>query len=86
PGCYGVRPDQPKEDWVCSRCAASAWTVDCCLCTLPGGALKETTDGRWVHVICAIGVAEARFVNTIEREPVDVGAIPEIRRNLVGLF
>uniref|UniRef100_A0A8C9VLZ7 [histone H3]-trimethyl-L-lysine(9) demethylase n=1 Tax=Scleropages formosus TaxID=113540 RepID=A0A8C9VLZ7_SCLFO len=84
--CYGVRPDQPKEDWVCSRCAASAWTVDCCLCTLPGGALKETTDGRWVHVICAIGVAEARFVNTIEREPVDVGAIPEIRRNLKCLY
>uniref|UniRef100_A0A8C9WI36 [histone H3]-trimethyl-L-lysine(9) demethylase n=1 Tax=Scleropages formosus TaxID=113540 RepID=A0A8C9WI36_SCLFO len=83
--CRAYLPTQ-IEDWVCSRCAASAWTVDCCLCTLPGGALKETTDGRWVHVICAIGVAEARFVNTIEREPVDVGAIPEIRRNLKCLY
>ncbi|MEQ2207139.1 hypothetical protein XENOCAPTIV_007865, partial [Xenoophorus captivus] len=29
---------------------------------------------QWVHVICAIGVAEARFVNAIDREPVDVSA------------
>ncbi|KAL4634777.1 lysine-specific demethylase 4B-like [Arapaima gigas] len=84
--CYGVRPDQPKEDWTCSRCAAGAWTADCCLCMLPGGALKKTTDGRWVHVICAIGVAEARFVNTIEREPVDISGIPETRRSLKCLY
>lgn len=40
---------------------------------------------RWVHVICAIAVAEARFVNAIEREPVDVSAVPETRKNLVSL-
>lgn len=39
---------------------------------------------RWVHVICAIAVAEARFVNAIEREPVDVSAVPESRKNLVS--
>lgn len=39
---------------------------------------------RWVHIICAIGVAEARFINAMKREPVDVSAIPETRRNLVG--
>lgn len=39
---------------------------------------------RWVHVICAIAVAEARFVNAIEREPVDVSAVPETRKNLVS--
>lgn len=39
---------------------------------------------RWVHVICAIAVAEARFVNAIEREPVDVSAVPETRKNLVN--
>lgn len=37
----------------------------------------------WVHVICAIAVAEARFVNAIDREPVDVSAVPESRKNLV---
>lgn len=41
---------------------------------------------RWVHVICAIAVAEARFVNAIEREPVDVSAVPESRKNLVSNY
>lgn len=41
-------------------------------------------DNRWVHVICAIAVAEARFVNAIEREPVDITAVPETRKNLVS--
>lgn len=35
-------------------------------------------------MICAIAVAEARFVNAIEREPVDVSAVPESRKNLVS--
>lgn len=41
---------------------------------------------RWVHVICAIAVAEAHFVNAIEREPVDVTAVPESRKNLVSVI
>uniref|UniRef100_A0A665VQR3 [histone H3]-trimethyl-L-lysine(9) demethylase n=1 Tax=Echeneis naucrates TaxID=173247 RepID=A0A665VQR3_ECHNA len=84
--CYGVKPESVSESWVCSRCAAGAWTVECCLCNLRGGALKTTTDKRWVHVICAIAVAEARFVNAIEREPVDVSAVPETRKNLKCVF
>ena len=39
---------------------------------------------RWVHVICAIAVAEARFVNAIDREPVDVSAVPDTRKSLVS--
>lgn len=35
-------------------------------------------------MICAIAVAEARFVNAIEREPVDISAIPENRKSLVS--
>ncbi|XP_010869557.2 lysine-specific demethylase 4B isoform X2 [Esox lucius] len=85
--CYGVRPDTTKgKPWKCSRCSAVAWTADCCLCNLRGGALKMTTDSRWVHVICAIAVAEARFVNAIEREPVDVSAIPESRKSLKCVY
>ncbi|XP_060889825.1 lysine-specific demethylase 4B [Labrus mixtus] len=84
--CYGVKPDCVSDPWMCSRCAAGAWTVECCLCNLRGGALKTTTDKRWVHVICAIAVAEARFVNAIEREPVDVSAVPESRKNLKCVF
>ncbi|XP_078114878.1 lysine-specific demethylase 4B isoform X2 [Sander vitreus] len=84
--CYGVKPDSVSDSWMCSRCAAGAWTVECCLCNLRGGALKTTTDDRWVHVICAIAVAEARFVNAIEREPVDVSAVPDTRKNLKCVF
>ena len=35
-------------------------------------------------MICAIAVAEARFVNAVEREPVDISAIPENRKSLVS--
>lgn len=40
-------------------------------------------------MICAIAVAEARFVNAIAREPVDISAIPDSRKSLVsgeGMF
>lgn len=84
--CYGVKPDSVSSNWTCSRCTAGDFTVECCLCHLRGGALKRTTDNRWVHVICAIAVAEVRFVNALEREPVDVTAIPETRKNLKCLY
>uniref|UniRef100_A0A4W4ELD0 Lysine-specific demethylase 4B n=1 Tax=Electrophorus electricus TaxID=8005 RepID=A0A4W4ELD0_ELEEL len=84
--CYGVRPDMLQESWMCSRCTAVAWTAACCLCNLRGGALKMTTDDRWVHVTCAIAVAEARFVNAVERERVDVTAVPETRKSLKCIF
>uniref|UniRef100_A0A8C5DRD6 Lysine-specific demethylase 4B n=1 Tax=Gouania willdenowi TaxID=441366 RepID=A0A8C5DRD6_GOUWI len=84
--CYGVKPDSFNDSWMCSRCVSRAWTVECCLCNLRGGALKITTDNRWVHIICAIAVAEARFVNAVEREPVDVSAVPETRKNLKCVF
>ncbi|KAF7703060.1 hypothetical protein HF521_022067 [Silurus meridionalis] len=84
--CYGVKPDAPQESWMCSRCCAVAWTAACCLCNLRGGALKMTTDNRWVHMICAIAVAEARFVSVVERGPVDVSAIPETRKSLKCVF
>uniref|UniRef100_A0A8C7ANK4 [histone H3]-trimethyl-L-lysine(9) demethylase n=1 Tax=Neovison vison TaxID=452646 RepID=A0A8C7ANK4_NEOVI len=82
--CYGIRPELVNEGWTCSRCAAHAWTAECCLCNLRGGALQMTTDRRWIHVICAIAVPEARFLNVMERHPVDISAIPEQRWKLVG--
>lgn len=85
PGCYGVRPELAKEGWTCSRCTAHAWTAECCLCNIRGGALQTTTEHRWIHVICAIAVPEVRFLNVIERNPVDVSAIPEQRWKLVRL-
>uniref|UniRef100_A0A8V1AFV8 Lysine-specific demethylase 4B n=2 Tax=Gallus gallus TaxID=9031 RepID=A0A8V1AFV8_CHICK len=84
--CYGIRPDLVNESWSCSRCSANAWAAECCLCNLRGGALQMTTDGRWVHIICAIAVPEARFLNVIERHPVDITAIPEQRWKLKCVY
>uniref|UniRef100_K7GHL6 Lysine-specific demethylase 4B n=1 Tax=Pelodiscus sinensis TaxID=13735 RepID=K7GHL6_PELSI len=84
--CYGIRPDLVNEGWSCSRCSASAWAADCCLCNLRGGALQMTTDGRWIHIICAIAVPEARFLNVIERHPVDISSIPEQRWKLKCVY
>ncbi|XP_062452095.1 lysine-specific demethylase 4B isoform X5 [Rhea pennata] len=84
--CYGIRPDLVNESWSCSRCSASAWAAECCLCNLRGGALQMTTDGRWIHIICAIAVPEARFLNVIERHPVDISAIPEQRWKLKCVY
>ncbi|XP_074834358.1 lysine-specific demethylase 4B isoform X3 [Carettochelys insculpta] len=84
--CYGIRPDLVNEGWSCSRCSANAWAADCCLCNLRGGALQTTTDGRWIHIICAIAVPEARFLNILERHPVDISAIPEQRWKLKCVY
>ncbi|XP_057345783.1 lysine-specific demethylase 4B isoform X1 [Manis pentadactyla] len=84
--CYGVRPELVNDGWTCSRCAAHAWTAECCLCNLRGGALQMTTDRRWIHVICAIAVPEVRFLNVMERHPVDISAIPEQRWKLKCVY
>ncbi|XP_067271395.1 lysine-specific demethylase 4B [Pseudorasbora parva] len=84
--CYGVNPETKQDGWMCSRCSSMEWTAACCLCSLRGGALKKTTDDRWVHVICAVAVAEVRFVNAVEREPVDVTAVPDTRKSLKCVY
>uniref|UniRef100_A0A8C6MH26 [histone H3]-trimethyl-L-lysine(9) demethylase n=1 Tax=Nothobranchius furzeri TaxID=105023 RepID=A0A8C6MH26_NOTFU len=59
--CYGVDPASVSKEWKCSRCKANAMT--------------EVSDG-WVHVLCAVAVLEARFVNITKRSPVDLSGIP----------
>uniref|UniRef100_A0A673JNX0 [histone H3]-trimethyl-L-lysine(9) demethylase n=1 Tax=Sinocyclocheilus rhinocerous TaxID=307959 RepID=A0A673JNX0_9TELE len=41
---------------------------------------------RWVHVLCAVAVLEARFVNIAERSPVDLSNIPLQRFKLKCQF
>ncbi|XP_051554735.1 lysine-specific demethylase 4A [Myxocyprinus asiaticus] len=74
--CYGVSRDTKLDGWRCSRCEANAIAQDCCLCSLRGGALQKANNDKWVHVLCAVAVQEARFVNIADRSPVDLSCIP----------
>ncbi|XP_071387125.1 lysine-specific demethylase 4A-like [Centroberyx affinis] len=74
--CYGVDPASVTKEWKCACCKANAMTENCCLCSLRGGALQKANNNKWVHVMCAVAVLEARFVNITERSPVDLSGIP----------
>ncbi|XP_053558540.1 lysine-specific demethylase 4C [Bombina bombina] len=84
--CYGVPPHEIHDKWMCSRCKTGILTAECCLCNLRGGALKQTTDNKWAHVICALAIPEVRFKNVTERSPIDTSKIPPERLKLKCVF
>nr|BAB16102.1 GASC-1 [Homo sapiens] len=84
--CYGIPSHEICDGWLCARCKRNAWTAECCLCNLRGGALKQTKNNRWAHVMCAVAVPEVRFTNVPERTQIDVGRIPLQRLKLKCIF
>ncbi|KAG7282795.1 hypothetical protein CRUP_012184 [Coryphaenoides rupestris] len=68
----------------CSSCCLQVHTS--CYGVKPDTVQGSWTCSRWVHVICTIAVAEARFVNAIKREPVDVSAVPDTRKSLKCVY
>lgn len=84
--CYGVLGAREKEEWLCERCTMEQFDAECCLCTLRGGAIKPTTDGRWAHIVCVIVIPEASFENAIRRGPVVINKIPPARLRLKCVF
>ena len=88
--CYGV-PEIPDGDFFCDRCSAvqslaiqtpdfspeeAKDAVKCCLCPLYHGGLKPTTDGRWVHLCCALWSPPALILDLNEMSPIDLTAVP----------
>uniref|UniRef100_A0A5F9CR66 [histone H3]-trimethyl-L-lysine(9) demethylase n=1 Tax=Oryctolagus cuniculus TaxID=9986 RepID=A0A5F9CR66_RABIT len=84
--CYGIPSHEICDGWLCVRCKKNAWTAECCLCNLRGGALKQTMNNKWAHVMCAVAVPEVRFTNVPERTQIDVGRIPLQRLKLGKLM
>uniref|UniRef100_A0A665UNK2 [histone H3]-trimethyl-L-lysine(9) demethylase n=1 Tax=Echeneis naucrates TaxID=173247 RepID=A0A665UNK2_ECHNA len=84
--CYGVSGDGAElDDWLCARCEADALTEVSFLTVRPV-PLADIHNVKWVHVLCAITVLEARFVNITERSPIDLSAIPLPRFRLKCVY
>jgi hypothetical protein len=81
--CYGV-PYIPEGQWLCRRCLlALDKDLKCVLCPNRGGAMKQTTDNRWAHVLCAYWIPEVGFANPVYMEPIDgIDNVPKARWKL----
>ncbi|XP_060772659.1 lysine-specific demethylase 4C isoform X2 [Neoarius graeffei] len=84
--CYGVAAHDVTQEWTCDRCSCGDLSAECCLCNLRGGALKRTTDNRWAHVMCAVGLPEVKFIDVVERSPIDISAVPAQRYKLKCIY
>ncbi|XP_016111919.1 lysine-specific demethylase 4C-like isoform X2 [Sinocyclocheilus grahami] len=80
--CYGVAAHDVGPVWTCDRCVSGDLAAGCSLCNLRGGALKRTSDDRWAHVMCAVGLPEVKFIDVVKRAPIDISAIPVQRYKL----
>jgi hypothetical protein len=91
PGAAFPTQDPPTQDppsplrarvplnWRCDRCLWGAQAAKCVLCPVAEGAMKRTTDGRWMHISCGLWVPEVFFLNGEAREPIDYFQVPESR-------
>lgn len=75
--CYGI--PEVEDPWKCSFCRTCAEENErkCELCPKSGGPLKPTTNGKWVHVICSLFVAQVVIMDPAEMQPICLENIPQ---------
>lgn len=81
--CYGI---QDEQNFICSPCANKVTSIDCAICGKKDGAMKKTTDDRWVHVICAFFTKKAQFIDTNSMEPVDISSVKAPKQPIECVF
>lgn len=83
--CYSI---QDTNNFKCSPCAkdVSPSTVYCAICNKSGGAMKSTTKGKYVHVICIFFEPNSKFVNVKTAEPVDIENVDISKRKSKCVF
>lgn len=76
--CYGIQ----NGKFVCSPCAAEvdAKTIQCAICQKSEGAMKKSTNGGWVHVICGLFTKDVEFCNIETMEPIDVSKLKQSKK------
>lgn len=57
---------------IVRKLPASASSVQCALCTVTHGAFKRTTDGRWVHMSCAMVAPGLRMRDVVSKTQLDL--------------
>ncbi|BFY99665.1 hypothetical protein BsWGS_02705 [Bradybaena similaris] len=82
--CYGVLDTVLPTNFTCSACRSglSPEQLCCTLCCLRGGALKPTVDKQWAHIVCALAISEASFVDIRRRAPIEISKISAGRYKL----
>ena len=70
--CYGV-PFIPKGQWLCRCCLLVGRNarVHCKMCPRISGAMKQTTNLNWVHMICAQYIPELEVPDDALMEPIE---------------
>ncbi|KAF8315357.1 hypothetical protein DL93DRAFT_2057209, partial [Clavulina sp. PMI_390] len=69
--CYGV-PYIPEGQWLCRKCTVSPEAaVSCILCPNEGGAFKQTPEGKWAHLLCALFIPELSLGTQLYMEPIE---------------
>lgn len=80
--CYGIDIDvESLEDWLCSPCKSGIVEPSCILCVQTTGAMKKTTNNKWVHAICALFTEGAFFEDENNMEPVNLSSVSESKQN-----